>query len=194
MSEKTVQKRQLILDRAYDVFSKKGFRTVSMKDIVEAAEISRGGLYLYFSSVEEIFEAVLEEIEKKNLGDISQEQLSNATNTQMLLFFLKSQKIEILNKKNSLLTAKFEYAFWCHQEGKKSVLKKEMDAECVVLQKILERGNEKNEFSCYDPKKEARNIMLAIEGMKMMACTTGISEKKVDEEFLYLMQGFVVEE
>ena len=69
-----------------------------------------------------------------------------------------------------------------------------MDAECVVLQKILERGNEKNEFNCYDPKKEALNIMLAIEGMKMLACTTGISEKKVDEEFLYLMQGFVVEE
>ena len=108
MSEKTEQKRQLILDRALDVFSKKGYRLVSMKDIVEASEISRGGLYLYFSSVEEIFEAVLEEYEKNN-GDISQEQLSNATNTEMLLFFLKSQKIEILNKKNNLLTAKFEY-------------------------------------------------------------------------------------
>ena len=193
MSEKTEQKRQLILDRALDVFSRKGYRLVSMKDIVEASEISRGGLYLYFSSVEEIFEAVLEEHEKDN-GDISQEQLSNATNTEMLLFFLKSQKIEILNKKNSLLTAKFEYEFACKQAGKTSVLKKEMDAECVVLQKILERGNEKNEFNCYDPKKEALNIMLAIEGMKMLACTTGISEKKVDEEFLYLMQGFVVEE
>ena len=193
MSEKTEQKRQLILDRALDVFSKKGYRLVSIKDIVEASEISRGLLYLYFSSVEEIFEAVLEEYEKNN-GDISQEQLSNATNTEMLLFFLKSQKIEILNKKNNLLTAKFEYEFACRQAGKKSVLKKEMDAECVVLQKILERGNEKNEFNCYDPKKEALNIMLAIEGMKMLACTTGISEKKVDEEFLYLMQGFVVEE
>ena len=193
MSEKTEQKRQLILDRALDVFSRKGYRLVSMKDIVEASEISRGGLYLYFSSVEEIFEAVLEEHEKDN-GDISQEQLSNATNTEMLLFFLKSQKIEILNKKNSLLTAKFEYEFACKQAGKTSVLKKEMDAECVVLQKILERGNAKNEFNCYDPKKEALNIMLAIEGMKMLACTTGISEKKVDEEFLYLMQGFVVEE
>ena len=59
MGERSVQKKQLILEKAKEVFVEKGFRNVTMKDIVDACEISRGGLYLYFSSTEEIFREVL---------------------------------------------------------------------------------------------------------------------------------------
>ena len=51
MSEKSVQKRNYIIEKAREVFSQKGYLTVTMKDIVEACEISRGGLYLYFDSI-----------------------------------------------------------------------------------------------------------------------------------------------
>ena len=44
MSEKSVQKRNYIIEKAREVFSQKGYLTVTMKDIVEACEISRGGL------------------------------------------------------------------------------------------------------------------------------------------------------
>ena len=50
MGEKSIQKRQHILDAARKVFVEKGFKNVTMKDIVEACEISRGGLYLYFDN------------------------------------------------------------------------------------------------------------------------------------------------
>ena len=43
MSEKSVQKRNYIIEKAREVFSQKGYLTVTMKDIVEACEISRGG-------------------------------------------------------------------------------------------------------------------------------------------------------
>ena len=59
MGEKSEQKREHILKQAKEVFAKKGFRDVTMKDIVEACEISRGGLYLYFGSTEEIFKEIL---------------------------------------------------------------------------------------------------------------------------------------
>ena len=50
MSDKSVQKKKHILDTARKVFQEKGYKQVTMKDIVDACEISRGGLYLYFSS------------------------------------------------------------------------------------------------------------------------------------------------
>ena len=50
MGEKSVQKKQYILETARKVFAEKGYKNVTMKDIVEACEISRGGLYLYFDS------------------------------------------------------------------------------------------------------------------------------------------------
>ena len=79
MSEKTDQKRQLILDSAAKVFSDKGYKAVTMKDIVEASGISRGGLYLYFPSVEDVFLAVLEMKEKTADNEISGEAFENAS-------------------------------------------------------------------------------------------------------------------
>ena len=194
MSEKTDQKKALILECARRVFAEKGYRTVTMKDIVEACNISRGGLYLYFSSVEEVFHAVLDKEEKTTDSEIEQEQLQEASNVEMLLWFLKLQKKELLRKKDSLLTAKFEYAFESREEGNQTFLKKERKKALLVLQKILERGMESEEFACFDASREAENIMLAIDGMKLLSCTVGIGEKKIDNEFLYMMQRIVVEE
>lgn len=198
MSEKTDKKRALILETAHKVFAKKGYREVTMKDIVDAGEFSRGGLYLYFSSVEEVFLGVLEEEEKKSDTQIEQEQLQKATNVEMLLWFLKLQKKELLSKQDSLLTAKYEYAFACKQhagslQGNGIAMKKERKKALLVLQKILERGMESGEFACLDATHEAENMMLAIDGMKILACTMGITEKKIDNEFLYMMQRIVVE-
>ena len=61
MSEKSAQKRSLILENAKNVFVERGFKSVTMKDIIEASGISRGGLYLYFSSTKEIFLEVLKQ-------------------------------------------------------------------------------------------------------------------------------------
>ena len=42
MGEKSVQKKKYILEKARAVFSEKGFKNVTMKDIVDACAISRG--------------------------------------------------------------------------------------------------------------------------------------------------------
>ena len=194
MSDKTDQKRQLILDSATKVFADKGYRAVTMKDIVEASDISRGGLYLYFASVEDVFLAVLEMQEQAADNEISGEAFENASGGEILLWFLKSQKKEILKKKDSLMLAKYEYAFSCAEKKRVSFLKKEMDKAVLVLQNILERGTEGGEFACFDPKNEARDMMYAIEGMKLLSLTTGISEKKVDSEFLHMMERIVIED
>jgi len=49
------EKRRQILSTALRVFWKHGFRRVNMKEIAEAAGISRPGLYLYFKTKEEVF-------------------------------------------------------------------------------------------------------------------------------------------
>ncbi|MDE6983254.1 MAG: TetR/AcrR family transcriptional regulator [Lachnospiraceae bacterium] len=55
MGDKSLQKRKYILERARSVFYKNGYRAVTMKDIVDACGISRGVLYLNFSSTKELF-------------------------------------------------------------------------------------------------------------------------------------------
>ena len=195
MGEKSEQKREYILKKAREVFAKKGFREVTMKDIVEACEISRGGLYLYFGSTEEIFKEILT-TELNNDGEETALNLSqDATMTEFLMLFLKEQKKMILRKKGDITIATYEFLF-ANKEDKNSarIMKSQFEKGIVVLNKILEEGVERGEFYCENTKAEATNIMFVLEGMKICAKTFGISESKVDQELLYLVSGLVMEE
>ena len=47
-------KRKIILDAALRVFSKKPSYTVSMKDIIKESKLSQGGVYKYYSNIDDI--------------------------------------------------------------------------------------------------------------------------------------------
>ena len=47
-------KRKIILDAALKVFSKKPSYTVSMKDIIKESKLSQGGVYKYYSNIDDI--------------------------------------------------------------------------------------------------------------------------------------------
>ena len=193
MGEKSVQKKQHILDTARKVFAEKGFKSVTMKDIVEACEISRGGLYLYFDSTEQIFLEILKMESQENddlfTGHISEDD----TAADILTLFLKEQKKELLQKKNSLTVAVYEYFFANQSTDKNNMLRKQFDAGVRVLEKLIEAGIASGEFYCENPKGAAANIMYVLEGMKINAQTFGITEKMVDEQLLYIMQGLIID-
>lgn len=193
MGEKSVQKKKYILETARKVFVEKGYKNVTMKDIVEACEISRGGLYLYFDSTEQILLEVLQ-MEADETDDVFTQNITqDDTAADILTLFLKEQKKELLQKKNSLTVAIYEYFFSHKSIDKNNMLRKQFDAGVKVLEKLIEAGIASGEFYCEDPKGAASNIMYVLEGMKIDAQTFGITEKMVDEQLLYIMQGLIVE-
>lgn len=193
MGEKSAQKKQYILDTARKVFVEKGYKSVTMKDIVEACEISRGGLYLYFDSTEQILLEILQ-MEAQETDDVFTVQISEEdTAADILTLFLKEQKKELLQKKNNLTVAVYEYFFAHRSTDKNNMLRKQFDAGVKVLEKLIEMGIASGEFYCENPKGAASNIMYVLEGMKINAQTFGITEKMVDEQLLYIMQGLIVD-
>ena len=54
-------KRRQIIDGARRVFLAQGFDAASMGEIAREAGVSKGTLYVYFKSKEELFEAIVEE-------------------------------------------------------------------------------------------------------------------------------------
>ena len=195
MGEKSEQKREYILKQAKEVFAKKGFRDVTMKDIVEACEISRGGLYLYFGSTEEIFKEILmSELENEG-DDVTGCVTEDSTMADILMLFLKEQKKIILRKKQDITIATYEYLF-AHkpQQKNQNVAYNQFEAGVMVLTKILEEGVRREEFYCENAEAEAANIMYILEGMKICSKTFGVSERNVDRELLYIVSGLVMEE
>ena len=175
MSEKSAQKKKYIVETARGVFTEKGYKNVTMKDIVEACGISRGGLYLYFSGTDELFMDVLkmeaEEADDVFAGKVGQD----ATPSDILALFLKEQKRELLHSGNN-------------------PLKQQFDAAVRIIERLIEAGVEAGEFYCEDAKGAARNIMYVLEGLKIAAQTRGITEEMVDREVLYIMQGLIIDE
>lgn len=193
MSEKSAQKKKYIIETARKVFMDKGFKHVTMKDIVDACQISRGGLYLYFQNTSELFEEVLK-LEQEDADDVFEQSIpKGAAPSDILALFLKEQKKELLNRKQSLNKAVYEY-FFDSEPSKGNILKKQFDAAVYVIEKLIQTGAENGEFYCEDPRGAARNIMYVLEGLKIASQTRGISEAAVDREILYVMQGLVAEE
>ena len=194
MGEKSVQKKKYILEKARTVFSEKGFKNVTMKDIVDACEISRGGLYLYFSSTEEIFLAVLADDSSEDDEEAVVAALSgDASAGDMLALFLKEQKKEILRKKNNLTVATYEF-FSLHKAAKDNPLKNQFDTAVRIVEKLIENGVDSGEFYCENPVGCARNLMYVVEGLKITAGTIGVTEEAIDRELLYVLEGLVPEE
>ena len=192
MGEKSLQKKQYILETARKVFVEKGYKNVTMKDIVEACDISRGGLYLYFGSTEELLLAVLQK-EADEIDDIFTETIAEEDSAaDILTLFLKEQKKELLRKKNNLTMAVYEYAFE-NKDKKDQMLRRQFDAGVKVLEKLIESGIASGEFYCENPRGAANNIMYVLEGMKINSQTMGITEAMVDEQLLYIMAGLLID-
>lgn len=192
MGEKSVQKKQYILETARKVFVEKGYKNVTMKDIVEACDISRGGLYLYFGSTEELLLEVLQQ-ESEEADDVFTKNITpDDTAADILTLFLKEQKKELLQKKDNLNMAVYEYSF-ANMDKKNQTLRKQFEAGARVIEKLIESGIETGEFYCENPMGAAENIMYVLEGMKIRSLTMGITEKMVDEQLLYIMEGLIIE-
>ncbi|WP_026521101.1 TetR/AcrR family transcriptional regulator [Butyrivibrio sp. VCB2001] len=195
MGEKSVQKKKYILEKARTVFSEKGFKNVTMKDIVDACEISRGGLYLYFSSTEEIFLAVLADDSSEDDEEAVVAALSgDASAGDMLALFLKEQKKEILRKKNNLTVATYEFFSLHKAQSKDNPLKNQFDTAVRIVEKLIENGVDSGEFYCENPVGCARNLMYVVEGLKIASKTIGVTEEAIDRELMYVLEGLVPDE
>lgn len=191
MGNKSIQKKNYIIEKAHHVFVKKGFRSVTMKDIVEACDISRGGLYLYFDSTESIFRAVLEAESAKIDPGLARKLSDKPTNNDILTLFFYEQKKAILERRGSLLVAMYEYSFEQHENKEKTLLSNQMDASVKFLEDILKKGTEAGEFSVDDHRLMAQNIVYTLEGMKLMSRTSFLNEEDVNNQLVLIMKSIL---
>lgn len=104
--------KQRILDEALTLFSKKGYSAVSVGDIAEAVGIKAPSLYKHYKSKEDIFKAILREMEKsyedrsaalkidganaekdvKVYSEISEDSLENMAR-ELFLYFLHDDSV-----------------------------------------------------------------------------------------------------
>lgn len=180
----TNEKIQGILDAAKMVFIRKGFFDTTMQDIVNECDISRGGLYRYFSSTEEIFTNLLEVEAHHNENSFNDLMDMDTEAYDILKAFIEGEGENILNIKQSLIPAAYEFFIKKKRDGKTmELLEKRHDIAVNIFNKIIEYGIHKDQISKdVDPDTISNCIVTFIEGLIITAIATNIDENDLRKQ------------
>ncbi len=183
-------KRDMIIEKAREVFCRKGYLSVTMKDIVDICGISRGGLYLYFSSVEELFQAVITNRNMSRFQTVRKQVEMNAEFWGLFNTYLNMQKDRLLHMENSILRATYEYYF-AHQKPS-DIEFRNMQIACIkkTITDILNLGVHQGVITNDNIDEVAESYMFLIEGMSVFGLLYNISEAYIETQ-IQLMRNML---
>ena len=163
MATKGERTRESILNAAYALFAKKGFKQVTMKDVCEVTNMSRGGLYSHFSSTSQLFEALLERITEKDALDFQEQMKQGASATAILEEALMLMEEEMKHPEDSLSIAMYEYAETVDSE----VMERLNKASKKKWKQLIRYGIEHGEFQDVDVSEIVNVILYSYQGVRM---------------------------
>ncbi len=183
IEEKKRQKREAILESAKVVFSKKGLIDATMQDIIEECGISRGGIYLYFQSVDAIFLEVLQQRSQRRFNEVRAMIKANASFETILTKYFEDHKYRLLHSiSDSMLRATYEY-YYTHKSVETSLLQQTQLTETKrTIQEIFQVGVAQGVIADRNLEAIAENYMFVIEGLGILALTGHIQEEQIDHQ------------
>ncbi len=189
MAEKGDKTRQFIVKVAAGLFSQKGFIAVTMKDICEACNLSRGGLYRHFGSTKDIFIEVLER-DKNDAEESLDQAISLGLSPKKLIegFFLL-QKNDIAFNKNRIEIAIYEFSVAYPEQ--KGYLNERFQAAVKSFDKLIDYGQKKGEFLDGDSLILAEHIVIFLEGLKLSSKIIPLTETFLTEQFEVLRKQVI---
>lgn len=181
--DKKQQKRESIIESAKVVFSKKGLIDATMKDIIEECGISRGGIYLYFNSVDEIFLAVIEQRSQRKFDDV-REMITNQVPFETILdkYFADHRERLLHSISDSMLRAMYEYYYTHKTMASRSLQEAQLTETKRTIHEIFQVGVAQEVLRDEDLEIIAENYMFVIEGLGILALTGHLSQTTIDNQ------------
>ena len=169
-----------IINVAQELFVERGFATVTMQDICREAEISRGGLYRYFGSTEEIFAEIIEREQKNAFAYLNRGREANVSAKKMFEIFL-TDRIRALTASSVAFDNEVS-EFAAKSELGKKILVNRAGSSIEVLSGLIEKGIAEGEFHCDNAKATATHILWLLEGMGKHNALIVVTDEEIDEQ------------
>lgn len=186
MPAKSERTQKSIISAATKLFSEKGFFGVTMSDVCEATGLSRGGLYRYFSSIENLFAHVLEEEQRNAYAVLEQALERGLTGDVIFEGFLNNQKNNMFHPELSPAAAAQEFAR-SGPEGL-ALFTKRANSAVSILSSMIENAQANGRFKEGDPRLLAEHVLFLLEGMRAHASLIGFkNEAEADTHIAYIM-------
>jgi AcrR family transcriptional regulator len=161
-------KRQQILAAALEVFFKYGYKRVSMNEIAEAAGISRPGLYLHFSSKEEVFRAVIVQFADSLIEEISKGLPSRKTIEEKLRYAFEVWTVQRFDLTLKSPEAK-EISDSSYLFAREALDESYEKLESVLASILKEHAKSSGSKRALSAEKMAHILTSAVRGFKLVA-------------------------
>jgi AcrR family transcriptional regulator len=183
-------RKELILKGALTVFKEKGLAGAKIDEIARASGFGKATLYYYFSSKEEIFNALLLQGWLMLWGDLEEVAVGGDNPRRTFIAILK-RIAELVNGNRPL----YEFLFFAPranrpEENEKADWKVYQTRLYNVLLELIEEGSKAGQF----PQMESRLVLKALGGLFHGLVfwgedRTSISEDEIEKMLDMILQG-----
>jgi AcrR family transcriptional regulator len=159
-----VRKNQ-ILDAAMTVFARSGFHEARMDDIVQESGLSKGTLYWYFKSKEEIITAISQRLFATDIEQVESLLKAEGTVSERLQQLMRD-RVQGLQEMSGVVAILVEfYAVALHQDDVRQFIKSYFQNFHELLIALIQQGIERGEFRPVDALAAATALDAVFEGL-----------------------------
>lgn len=193
--DKMQQKRIQIMKAAFDLFAEKGYSVTSMRDIMKAAGVSKGGIYVHFDSKTDILLSIIEHHDQRrdDFLDDGSEKSAEKKLSKYLSDRLKAFQLEGTRKWTRIILE-----FWSLPDIIPNM--KKLDEErylffAGVVEEMIREGIRNGEFRSDCPVEEAAYLFISmVNGVGVMSGSMGrvITDRQIEETvnlFIHYLKG-----
>lgn len=186
------QRRAKILAAATQVFIEHGYERTTMKHVMDAASVSRGGLYQYFSNKEDLYEAILEENLSQEVLQ-TKELLNKKVDSYWELLLLKLFGGDGEPDQNAYLLAPVNLEFFItgrNEARRKKYVTTRYNQSVSLVADIIKAGQKSGEFSStQDSETIARYIITFVDGLALSHAILPIEALKMKEQSTLFLES-----
>jgi len=179
------ERKSQILNAAEDVFTQKGFEEARMDDIAEETGLSKGTLYLYFKSKDDLIIAILDRMfqrEFRQLENLDQDAASATEAIWKITDLLTKEILGLLR----LIPIVYQFlALAFRNKYVQKALKKYINRYLDILIPIIQRGIDSGEFR----QVNAREVAVAMGALMEGTLLLWVYDKSIVEPEYHIHSG-----
>jgi AcrR family transcriptional regulator len=169
---------QELLEAALDVFAEKGFNAARVEDIAERAGVSKGTVYLYFDTKEEIFRSLVRENLRTRITPLRDSLAHHeGPSGELIALMLQTVAGVIVSSKLAVLPKIIIAESGNFPQLAEFYRREVIDIGLGIMRDIIERGIARGEFRKIDSDHVARLCMAPM----LLALVWKVSFAQFDE-------------
>ncbi len=188
--ENSAKRKNQILQAAIKAFARSGLKETSMDDIVRESGMSKGAIYWYFKSKDELIKELLNVFFYTEMPETLRLLTATGTASSRINNLLEFSIEEVERMMRFRPFMHELYVLASRNKTIRKLAKRDLDTYCSVLETIIRQGIEQGEFHRVDPHKVAVAIVGLIEG-SILLWSLGITDVDIEKHLLWSVNMMV---